>query len=40
MYRESKIFKIKNLNFENLKKTLVIGEIGSNHNHNFSRNEN
>ena len=37
MYKENKIFKIKNLNYENLKKTLVIGEIGSNHNHNFSK---
>jgi sialic acid synthase SpsE len=37
MYKENKIFKIKNLNFESFKKTLVIGEIGSNHNHNFSK---
>lgn len=37
MYKENKIFKIKNLNFESLKKILVIGVIDSNHNHNFSK---
>lgn len=37
MIKEIRIFKIKNKKFESFNKTLIIAEIGSNHNQNFSK---
>ena len=37
MIKEKKIFQVRNKSFESGKKTLIIGEIGSNHNHNLKK---